>query len=129
MPATAVEYDFATKHTRAIRPEEAHDSCERGLACWIDLDSTDAKAAEAVLQRLNINTHAIEQVLGPDREGRHDIYEDCLHFAVSAVKLDANAIGTAHVDVVVAPRLIVTVHRGPVEFLDQVRRVHAQYFE
>ncbi len=127
--ATAIEFDFEKKVCRAIAAAEALVSCESGRECWVDLDQTDVPAAKAVLEKLGVNPHAIEQALGPDREGRHDLYDDCLHFAVSAVRLKGDAIATDHVDVIVAPKFIVTIHRGPVDFIDQIRKVYNRDFE
>ena len=127
--ATAIEFDFEKKVCRAIAAADALGSCESGRDCCIDIDQSDIPAAKAALEKLGVNPHAIEQALGPDREGRHDLYDDCLHFAVSAVRLKGDAISTDHVDVIVAPRFVVTIHRGPVDFIDQVRRVYQRDFE
>lgn len=126
---SAVEFDFGSKQCRAIAPDAAPEACRKGLACWVDLDSSDPAHARAVLEQLGVNPHAIDEVLGPDREGRHDIYPDCLHVALSAVKVGDGTIATAHVDVIVARTFIATIHKGPVEFIEQVRRTYQQDFE
>jgi magnesium transporter len=126
--ATAVEFDFGTKQERPIALDEARAACEQGRHCWIDLDATDRAAADAVLRGLGVNATAIEESLDSRVDGRYDVYEDCLHLAVAATSFQDSQICTSHVDVIVADQFIVTLHRGPVEFLDQVRRTYQKDF-
>jgi magnesium transporter len=126
--ATAVEFDFGTKQERPISLEEARAACDQGRHCWIDLDATDRAAADALLRGLGINATAIEEALDSRVDGRYDVYEDCVHVAVAATSFRDGQISTAHVDVIVADQFIVTLHRGGVEFLDQVRRTYQKDF-
>ncbi len=126
---TAIEFDFAKKDCRQIPVVDALPSCQRGLSCWIDVDQTDIPTARAVLERLGVNSRVIDQALSPWREGRHDVYDDCLHFAVSAVRLLGQSIETDHVHVILSPKFLVTVHAGPIDFIEKIRGVYVNDFQ
>src|SRR5688500_8784053 len=127
--ATAVEFDFARKVERTIPAALARESCKTGMFCWIDLDAAaDPSAAENVLRDMGVNDHAIKEALGPDQDGRYDPYEDCLHTAVTSVEFKNGKIKASHVDVIIGENFLVSLRRGPVDFVDQVRRQYRQDF-
>jgi magnesium transporter len=129
MSTACVAFNFQTKEETAIPVERAPDSCRDGLFCWIDVDvAADPAAAERALRELGVNRHAIEEALGPDSDGRHDLYDDCLHIAVTAVTFPQDTLVRSHVDVVIGEHFIVTLRRGPVEFIEQVRKRYRQDF-
>jgi magnesium transporter len=100
------------------------------LFCWIDVDAAaDLAGAERILRDLGVNRHAIEEAIGPDSDGRHDLYDDCLHIAVTSVQFGADhKLMRSHVDMVIGERYMITLRRGPVEFVEQVRRHYKQDF-
>jgi magnesium transporter len=126
---TAVEFDFPAQRERTIPAEAAVAACARGLFCWIDVDvAADRGAAEAMLRDLGIDPLLIARALEPDGDGRHDVYDDCLHLGVIAGSFRDGRFATAPVDLVLGARFLVTIRRGAVEFLDQVRRTYRQDF-
>lgn len=130
MPLTAfaVEFDFTSRQQRAITPEEVPQACQNGLGCWVDLNVSDPAEAQVVLVSLGINPRVIEEVLGNPVEGRHDVYEDCLHVTISAQTFHGGKLHEVPVDLIIGPCWICTLHRGEVEFLKQVRRAYPQDF-
>jgi magnesium transporter len=126
---TAIEFDFATKQERAIPPEAVPAAFINGRCCWIDLDVDDRPAAEAVLRELGVHTVVVEEALNARVAGRHDVYDKCLHLAVTAASFKGGELTTSQVDVIVGEQFIVTLHRGHVEFLEQVRRTYAGDFQ
>ena len=50
-----------------------------------------------------------------------------MHAALTAPYFTDGRLRVAHVDLVIGDRFIVTLHRGPVEFLDQVRQNYRQF--
>ena len=124
---TVVELDFENRCERTIRIEEAGPACARGLSCWIDLDVGDAGTAERALRLLEVNDLAIEEAVMHARGGRYDVYDECLHAALTAPHFTDGRLCVAHVDLIIGDRFIVTLHRGPVEFLDQVRQNYRQF--
>jgi magnesium transporter len=129
MSTSAVAFDFSTKEERAIDASAAPESCRAGLFCWIDVDAAaDPAAARRVLEDLGVNRHCIEEALGPDSDGRHDLYDDCLHIAVTAVTFPQDTLVRSHVDLVIGESFLVTLRRGQVEFVEQVRKHYRQDF-
>jgi magnesium transporter len=88
----------------------------------------DPSGAAKTLRGLGVNEQAVLQALGPDSDGRHDLYDDCLHIAVTAATFQDGHLIPSHVDILVAERFLVTLRRGRVEFIEQVRRHYRQDF-
>lgn len=129
MTATAVAFNFDTKEERDIPVNAASKSCQEGMFCWIDLDAAaDPAAAQSVMEEMGVNRHAIEEALGPDSDGRHDLYDDCLHIAVTAAHFKNEKLVPSHVDIVIGERFLITLRRGAVEFIEQVRKHYKQDF-
>src|SRR4051794_18899119 len=126
--ATAVEFDFASRQERPIPAEEAAGACASGKFCWIDADSSaDPEGSLGVLRALDVNNHAIEAALGHELDGRHDVHDDCVHFAVTAASF-GEGLETSHVDAVLGRSYLVTLRGGQVRFLDEVRRTYRPDF-
>ena len=130
---TVVEFDFAAKTERALDPLQVAETMAGGRFCWVDISCAPCGEArercrecEACLQRLGINELARGEVMGPDREGRHDVYEDCVHFAVTESRLEGGRLATSHVDVVLGASYLVTFRRREAEFLKAMRRTYRE---
>ncbi len=129
MNTFAVAFNFETKEERVVEVKEAAGLSREGQFCWVDIDVDSNRAdAEKVLQDLGVNNHAIEEALGPDSDGRHDLYDDCLHVAVTAVRFEDDALARSHVDMLIGEAFIVTLRRGSVDFVEQVRKHYRQDF-
>lgn len=127
--AAVVEFCFETRTERAIGAGEAAGACAAGKFCWVDLDlDAEGGAAAGVLSGLGVPAEAVGQVLGPGGDGRCDSYEPCLHVTVSAVRLAGGEVVLSRVDLLVGAAYLVTVRRGEVEFLDEVRRTYRRDF-
>lgn len=127
---TSLAFDFETRKLTPLDADLAAETCVSGTQkTWLDLDSTDKSKVEALLKKLGINRAAIDEVIGPDRIGRHDVHPDCLHLGVTTFHFGPEGARTQHVDVVVAQSFIATVHVGRCELTEQVRRTCPQDFE
>src|SRR5688500_20336374 len=83
----AVEFDFETRKEQKIPARQAAVSCAAGKFCWVDLDErAPGVKADEVLRLLGVNDHAISEAIGPDVDGRHDVYEDRLDIAAAAAE-------------------------------------------
>lgn len=125
---SVVEFDFAQRRERTIEFAQVRDSCSQGLSCWIDIDSADPKRAEALLREFGIDVMVIDEALLHPVVGRHDVYEHCLHVALAAPEVAGQAIRFVHVDMIIGERFLITLHHGPVEFLEQTRRSYHHFF-
>lgn len=132
---TIVGLDFEQKIERAVPYAELEAALAEGLFCWIDIDCAacpdlgkQCGRCEECLRRVGMNEFARGEVLGPDREGRYTVYEDCLHFAVTEARLDEGHLKTAHVDAVLTTKYLVTFRRRDAEFVKQMRRTYSEDF-
>jgi magnesium transporter len=129
---TIVGFNFTTRQDRPVPIGEVAAAFERGDYCWIDIHCPDCGAdcptCKPFLEGLGINATCMAEILGPDNEGRYDVYEDCLHFAVSEATLRESRLATAHVDVVLASRFLLTYRRHDAEFPRQIRRTCREDF-
>ncbi len=132
---TAVQFNFDTKEESNIPVEDVEAALDRGAFCWVDMDcsaSPDEPAAhqacESCLRRLGVNELAVREALGPDREGRYDVYDDCLHFAVTEAKILDGRLSTSHVDIVLGARYMVSFRRRKADLIAQMRRTYREDF-
>lgn len=126
--AIAIEFDFETRKERTIGAAEAPESCELGRQCWIDIDLADRPAAEDLMRRLGLTQMIINEVIDSRAGGRHDFYEGCVHTAVNSPHLVDGRLEFTNVDIILGDRYIMTIHEGPVPFLDLTRKSYQPFF-
>ncbi len=123
-----VEFDFATKKDQPVGLADIAAARASGRFCWIDAAApTEAEIAE-LFAALPVNEDVHNEVLGPDREGRIDVYEDALHFSLTEIRMREGEMQTAHVDVVMGAGFLLTFHRREAEFLKRMRRTYREDF-
>lgn len=132
---TIAALNFFDKTERTIQVAELPEALRTGLFCWVDINCAECanagearSACEEVLRGMGINEIAIAEALGPDREGRYDVYEDCLHFAVTEAMLAVGRLETSHVDVLLGERYMVTYRRRDAEFVKHMKRTYRDDF-
>ncbi len=99
-----------------------------GLYYWIDMQAGEGQADLAVLRALGLNEAAAANVVGPDRDGRHDLYPDCLHLAVTECRPGDSGLARAHVDVVAGLHYLLTYRHGDAAFLTRMRQSYREDF-
>jgi len=126
---TAVALDFEKKEETAIPIGGAAAAMEAGRFVWIDIDARDPAEALRLLTGLGrLGDDVIESALRDEpfmHYGRHEHY---LHLVVSGYRRRADDLDLERLSVIMGEQLLVTVHRGPVEFLTSLRRdYHADF--
>jgi magnesium transporter len=116
-----IEFDFAARVDREVPAEVVPEAVAAGRYCWIDARNEDRAAAETLLERLRLPDHVAAEVFGPDREGRCDVYEACLHLAVNEAHVEDGRLSATPVDVVLAPGFMFTYRTREVRFLQTMR--------
>lgn len=116
-----VEFDYATRQDRACPPAEAPAAVAAGRYCWIDADAADREEADRLVTRLGIPDHVRAEVFGPDREGRFDVHEGCLHLAVNEARFEAGRLEAVPVDLVLAAGFMFTYRVRPARFVSGMR--------
>jgi magnesium transporter len=123
-----VAFDFSNKKERSIRLDDVTTELEAGSFLWLDLNVTDPREAREILTRFAIDEQIIDPALNADASTQHARYETCLHLVVSGCRERGHQFDLERVDVVIAERFLLTIHRGPVVFLDAVRRDYRSDF-
>jgi magnesium transporter len=100
-----------------------------GRFAWIDVDVTDADEARRLLCGLGlIAEDAIDAALRSEPATVHHRYDDYLHLAVSGCHRRGDDLDLERLSLFVGERFLITVHRGPVDFLTAMRRdTHADF--
>jgi len=120
---SAIEFGFDPKRERALDPSELVASLEAGHFVWIDVEISDPSEAEPVLAALCLLNHEIIQdALFAEPATRHARYDEFFHVVVVGCRPGANGFDLERVDVVISERFLATIHRGPVLFLNGMRR-------
>lgn len=126
---TVATFDFKNKVERACTFAEVHPEGEAGRFVWIDIDATDPVEARRLLLELKvIGEETIDDALKNEPSTQIARYDDYVHLVVSGCRQRGSKFDLERVDVVIAERFLVTVHRGPVVFLGSVRREYRSDF-
>lgn len=124
-----IEFDFETKVERVIDLDEARESMASGRFVWIDVDYADPAAARQLLEALELLDHEIvEDALTREPATQSARYKDHLHFVVSGCRLAGRHFDLERVDCALGERFLVTVHRGPVVFLEALEKDYSNDF-
>jgi len=124
-----VAFDFRAKEETTLTWEDLSKGPDTSLFHWIELDLADEPQALQVLSLFSVNAEASTEFLGADREGRYDVYDDCLHFALTEGLVENGRLTTSHVDVLLGTTYMIMWHRRPVHFVEQVRRTYHDDFK
>jgi magnesium transporter len=125
---TAIEFDFTTRVDRAITIDDVAHSLAQGHSVWVDLDLDQQVEAATALATLKLNPRVAESISDPQTTGRYDVYEDCVHLSVSATSYAGHQLIVAIVDLVLADRMIVTMHHGRSDLIALMRDSYPRFF-
>jgi len=124
-----VGFDFEMKTEATLEWSAVGSAAAASLFYWIDMAAEDEAAVAPVLAHFHVNASAAAEFLGPDRDGRYDAYDDCLHFSLTEAGIEGGRLAASHVDVLMGASYMITWHRKPLGFLDQVHRVYRDDFK
>lgn len=123
-----VEFDFPAKRERKADVPELDGWRDRERYWWIDATHENPVEMESLLRKMGVNDAVIAGVLGPDVDGRYEVFEDCLYFSITETRLVNGRLEQALADVVLGPKFLITVHRQDVRFLEHLRRTYREDF-
>ena len=123
-----IEFDFATKTDRVADFSALSGLRDSPLYFWIDVVPENSSETEKLLRELGVNPAVIEGVVGPDMDGRYEVFDDCIYFSVTEAFAKDGRLSTALADVVLGAKFLVTIHRQPVHFLEHLRRTYREDF-
>jgi magnesium transporter len=126
---TIVELDFETKQEGVGTVAGVKPAIAQGRFVWIDLDVGDAHEARRLLSELGlVEEEVIEMALREEPSTQYARYDRYLHLIVAGVRQRGAEMDLERVSVVLAERFLITCHRGPVQFLNAVRRDYRSDF-
>jgi magnesium transporter len=128
-PVTVAEFDFQNKLVRTCTFEEACSAMDAGRFAWIDIDSEDSDEARRLIETLGVVDQAtIDGALKNEPSTQHARFDDYIHLVVSGCRQRGGKFDLERVDVVIAEKFFLTIHKGPVAFLSAVRRDYRSDF-
>lgn len=125
-----VELDFERKVDKRIEIDRAKAAIAEGRFVWIDLDVSDALEAKKALGPLGLCADEIlDDALTNEPATQSGRYDDYLHLVVTGCRLQGAHFDLERVDAIIGERFLLTMHKGPVVFLDAVRKVYRSDFQ
>jgi magnesium transporter len=126
---TVAEFDFEHKIEKTIELADLRDAIERGHFLWIDVDFADPVVAKKILTELGFfDEEIIEDALTREPATQTARYENYLHFVVSGCRLQGRNFDLERVDCVMSQKWLVTIHKGPVVFLQAMKKDYRSDF-
>ncbi len=123
------EMDFETKAERLVGIEDVASSLAAGKFVWVDIDVHDVDRAREVIAPLDlVNEDVLDDALGDETGTQYARYPRYLHLVMTGCDVQARDFVLHRVDVLFGERSLVTLHRGPVKFLDAVKRGYREDF-
>lgn len=123
-----VRFDFATKAQEIVDGWTVPSVPEPDIYYWIDILDDHTQDAAGLLKHLNLPADVCAGMLGPDQEGRFDLYDNGIHMALSDAALQGEHIEQTHVDIFAGHHCLVTYRRREALFLQEMRRSYADDF-
>ena len=116
-----IEFDFASKQTRTLEPNEIGPAVDAGRFLWLDLDYDDASAVRHLLATMGLIDETMLDTLFEDEGTQLFRTGYCFHLALSGCQLDADCtLNPEPVRAIVAEPFLLTLHAGKRDFLDKV---------
>jgi magnesium transporter len=126
-PPFLVAFRFEPKSERTLPPDELEAELDSGAFVWLDLDLRHPDAS-ALLARLAIDPEILDEAETGDPATQVARYERSLHVALTACRLHHERFDLDRVDVIVAERFLVTLHRSSPHFVRLTRRNYRDDF-
>src|SRR5262245_25013212 len=123
------EFDFQNKLVRSCSLDEARTAMQAGRFVWLDIDAGDEAQARRLIGTLGIIDPAtIDSALKNEPSTQSARFDDYIHLVVSGCRQRGGKFDLERVDVVIAERFFLTIHKGSVAFLSAIRRDYRSDF-
>jgi len=125
----ATGLDFSSRQESALSIDQIPAAMAAGRFVWIDLDVRDGPACRRILAELAlVDEEVVDLALADEpstQYGRHDGY---LHLVVSGYGQRDEGFELERLSLTLGEKFLLTIHRGPVQLLDGVRRDYRSDF-
>jgi magnesium transporter len=127
--SSVVAFDFKAKTERVLSLAEARRAMDEGHFVWVDIAAYDREEARGIIRAFELlDDEVIEAALAKDPSTQHARYERYLHLVVSECRALGSGFELGRLDVVLAERLFMTIHRTPITVLAALRRDYKSDF-
>lgn len=122
-------FDFGAKTIHDVTLDGLRDAVVADRYAWIDITYADPAAVRDLLGgRGVVGDEVLDAALSRDAATQLARYDDCLHLALTGCRLRGDSFALERVDAIVTEAYLITIHAGPVVFLDAVRKHHRADF-
>lgn len=126
---SVVAFDFEHKVERALSLSEARQAMADGHFVWLDLLAGNVDEARTILESFELlDAEVIDAALSKEPATQHARYEHYLHLVVAECLALGSGFELRRLDVLLAERLFLSVHRTPITFLAALRRDYKNDF-
>lgn len=125
-----IEFDFQRKAEWVVDIDRFGPAAEAGNYLWLDIDINGdfAGAREMLVELELVETILLDDALVTAADTRVRRFDDYLFLALTGCRvLDGNLV-TERVSAFVAEHFLLTIHNGPVAFLEEMLRVYRADF-
>lgn len=125
-----VEFDFARKTERTVGFDRFGPAAEMGNYLWLDIDlAGDPAGARGLLAELELlEPMLVDDALEHTPDTRLRRFDDYLFLALTGCAIRDGELAAERASAIVAEHFLLTIHDGPVLFLDEVRKVYRADF-
>jgi magnesium transporter len=118
-----VEFDFANRKEQGCDLARAKAAMEEGRFVWLDVDVQKPEEARTFFNDLGLVVEEIvDDALTREPATQISKYDEYLHLVMTGCRLTEQHFDLERVDLVVAENFLLTIHRGPVVFLEIVKK-------
>jgi len=123
------EMSFETKAEKRIALGDLSASLAAGNFVWVDIDVHDTEAARAAIAPLDLmEEDVLDDALSKEVGTQYARYPRHLHLVMTGCDVLDREFVLHRVDVLFGENSLVTIHHGPVKFLEAVKRSYREDF-
>ncbi len=124
-----VAFDFEAKTSEPVELEGLRAAMQQGRFVWVDADVGDASAARSFLVGLELaDAEVIEDALAGRSSVHYTRFDDYLYLVLTGTLVKEGPPSLERLDAIVAEGYLLTIHQGPVTFLESMRREYRADF-
>jgi magnesium transporter len=122
-------FDFERKRDVELTLAELAEALQGQSFVWIDVSFADSGALSPWLMSLGLlSPESIDEALSRPAGTQVARHEHYVHFVVSGCELVQGGLTLQRVDCALAGHFLLTLHRGPVQFLESARKSYRHDF-
>ena len=123
-----VAFDFAAKQERTLAEGEWPARADGGLFHWILATPEEAGRLPELLGRLGAGPAVAGLLQGLQTEGRYELYEEAIHFALAEVRIEDGKPQSDVLAVLLGEHFLAVLAPAASPVIDKIRRIYRDDF-